>query len=315
MRGLDWTFCGEPLQRKQEQVENPDTTRSIWSFVKDTLDLTVNQRGFGWAWSRNYKPPPQTRPTSSTPMFLLYTLTSFLAHYVVADCTHFVIQSTDWERFTNPYGTPLFDYGLAPIPRYLLSSFNSALVGLVVYCGIQALYEMSTITLIMISNYSPSDFHPLFDAPWKATSLADFWANRWHQLFRRVFIQLGTKPLTFFAGRQSGIGLLGGFVVSGFLHDWGMWGMARDSDFFMVGGYFIMQGVGLFLESTILKKLFGGKVDGWKGWMWAMFWTIVWANMFVDAWCRRGLLASVFVPENYRPSEIIFDLVRRVIAV
>lgn len=310
MRQLDWAFSRQPLKR-----ESAEPHGSIWSSVKNTVDLTLNQRGFGWTWSGNYKPPPHTRPTSSTTAFQMFTLASLLTHYVIADCAHFLIQSTDWSRLTNPAGAPIFDYGLEPIPRYLLSSFNSALAGLTIYCGIQCLYDMSTIVLLVISNYSPLDFPPLFDAPWRATSLADFWAVRWHQLFRRVFIQLGAKPLSFFVGRQSGIGLLGGFVISGILHDWGMWGMAKDSEFLTVGGYFIVQGLGVFLESTVLKKVFGGKLGGWKGWVWTMFWAISWANMFVDAWCRRGLLASLFVPPDYRPSIIIYDLARRVAAI
>jgi hypothetical protein len=312
MRVLDWAFCREPLRRIHQ---GPAHNRSLWSFTKDTLDLTINQRGLGWNWSRNYKPPQHTRSTASTPKFLLHAFISALYHYLVADYTRFLIQSTNWYSLRDPNGAPLFNYTLAPIPRYLLSSFISALVGLVVYSSIQMLYDMSTLILIPISNYSPLDWPPLFDAPWKSTSLVDFWVNRWHSLFRHVFIQLGVKPLTFVVGRRGGLGLLGGFIVSGILHDWGIWGMGSGLDFFMIGGYFIIQGVGVILETTLLAKLFGGKVDGFKGRVWTTFWIIVWANTIVDAWFRRGLVACLILPEDYRPSVMTYELVRSIIAI
>ncbi|GAW10556.1 fruit-body specific protein a [Lentinula edodes] len=38
---------------------------------------------------------------------------------------------------------------------------------------------------------SPTQWPPIFDEPWRADSLSDFWAKRWHQLFRHFFIGLG----------------------------------------------------------------------------------------------------------------------------
>jgi hypothetical protein len=87
-----------------------------------------------------------------------------------------------------------------------------------------------------------------------------------------------------------------------------MWGMTQGTNFPMVGGYFIMQGVGVIIERTVLKKALGGKVDGWKGWVWTMGWTVIWANLIVDVWFRQGLLATRSLPDEFRPPMLVQKL-------
>jgi hypothetical protein len=89
----------------------------------------------------------------------------------------------------------------------------------------------------------------------------------------------------------------------------GMFAVAERVDLVLVGIYFIMQGVGVFLERTILKRLFGGKVDGWKGQIWTMAWILIWANLFAHAWFMRGLAASMFMPPRFRPSIMVYNFV------
>jgi hypothetical protein len=122
--------------------------------------------------------------------------------------------------------------------------------------------------------------------------------------------------LTYIFGKKSGrgLGIFGGFIVSGILHNLGMWRMSERLDIFLVEGHFIMQGLGVFLEVTIVKRLFGGKVDGWKGWIWTMTWVITWSNMFAHAWCLRGFAASMFVPTAFRPSMIMYNFVHSLIS-
>jgi Membrane bound O-acyl transferase family len=311
MKVLDWTFCvREPLQRKSSTGKRMCST----TFIKDMCDLSFNLRGIGWTWSRGYTPPPHTRPTSSTPRFLLHTLSSLIIHIILGDFFNFGIQLTDWPNFTNPQGAPLFNPRLAPIPRYLLSTFNSAAVTVILYCGIQILYDTITLITILFFNYSPTDWPPIFNEPWKATSVEDFWSNRWHQALRRSFITLGSKPLTYIVGKQCGLGAFGGFVISGLLHTLAMWKMGKNLDFFLVEGCFVMQGVGVLIERTVLQRLFGGKVGGWKGRIWAMTWIYVWNNMFMHAWCLRGAAAGVFVPPPFSPSVIVNNFVRSLIS-
>lgn len=43
----------------------------------------------------------------------------------------------------------------------------------------------------------PESWPPMFDSPFTASSLADFWTRRWHAIFRRVFERI-TKAILFF---------------------------------------------------------------------------------------------------------------------
>jgi len=61
----------------------------------------------------------------------------------------------------------------------------------------------------------------VFERPWISTSLADLWSFRWHQTFRYMFVELGSRP----GGAKLASGRLGAFALSGAaLHDFGMWG-------------------------------------------------------------------------------------------
>ncbi|KAG8680924.1 hypothetical protein FRC09_017872, partial [Ceratobasidium sp. 395] len=129
------------------------------------------------------------------------------------------------------------------------------------------------------------EWPPLFDDPPNATSLRDFWSNRWHSVFRRNFWSAGGKPgmvvgkyvgeaadevvqslsvrnthsndekarnggqITTQAPRIGSV--LGVFLMSGLLHDFGMWGMGQGMDFRRVTGYFLIQGAGLIIETAL----------------------------------------------------------------
>jgi hypothetical protein len=77
--------------------------------------------------------------------------------------------------------------------------------------------------------------------------------------------------------------------------------MGRGTNSWAVTGFFLMMGVGVILEG-IFKKVTGVRVGGWGGYIWAMCWTLGWANIIVDAWARIGLMGSVFVPADVRPA-------------
>jgi hypothetical protein len=161
------------------------------------------------------------------------------------------------------------------------------------YAVIQWIYDLNTINVILLFRQSPSQWPPLFDAPWRATSLSKFWGKGWHQLFRSSFVRIGAKPLSFFIGRA---GILGAFFLSAILHDWGMWAMGRGSHFGSVAGFFLMMGVGCILEEWF-KKMLGKNVQGWWGWLWTMCWIVGWGNWLVDAWAKTGLLGSTIMPD------------------
>lgn len=98
---------------------------------------------------------------------------------------------------------------------------------------------------------------------------------------------------------------MGAFVVSGLMHDAGVWGLGRGTEFRTVCGFFFM-GVGAALEH-VFRQMTGRRVGGIWGWAWTMVWTICWGTLIVDAWARRGMIAADFFPYELRPGKVLID--------
>ena len=297
MRVIEWTISSHPLQRvdghpapspaKGEGSAKPIALKTaLW----DALDLISNFRGIDWDWSRDNCMPKETRPTDSTPTFLAYTALSALTHLALFDTSLHTFRTISPSTFRSPAGGTIFDSTLPPLERYTRSTAMTLLSGIVFYAIIQCIYDLNTITMILLFRQKPSRWPPLFDAPWRATSVANFWGKRWHQLFRSSFVSIGVKPGSYFAGRAGAV--YGAFLVSAILHDWGMWPMARGLQFSRVGGFFLAMGLGCILEERSSVK-----TRGWSGWAWTMLWVVGWGNLLVDAWARTGLLSGTIFPD------------------
>lgn len=84
----------------------------------------------------------------------------------------------------------------------------------------------------------------LFDRPWAATSLREFWGRRWNRAFSAVARERVYRPVARLRGRTAG--LLAAFVFSGLVHELllsvparGGWGLPT--------AYFLLQGLGVVL--------------------------------------------------------------------
>src|ERR1700728_4516333 len=94
LRAIVWTFRVEPLSlieplppltngsHKSNGIHksiSPDANgekhaEGLTTTAWNALDLMFNLRGIGWTWSKGLRFPPETRPTNSTPAFLLATM-------------------------------------------------------------------------------------------------------------------------------------------------------------------------------------------------------------------------------------------------
>jgi len=184
------------------------------------------------------------------------------------------------------------------------------LSGLTICVGIQLGYYMLSFWGLLVFRNDPTEWPPIFDSPWLSTSLAEFWAQRWHQAFRDLFVSCGSKPFARVFGRLGTV--MGAFFISGILHVAGLWGMGRGTEFWAVGGYFLMMGVGVILE-RVWKQMTGYRVKGWIGRVWTLFWVGFWGIFLVDAWAAKGLIGSVFFAEKYRPMNHIARLVSNIV--
>lgn len=313
MRCIVWTFVQTPFQRKPSSSvsESPSTMHLL------AADLCCALRGCDWTWSKGLFIAPQTRTTYSKSRFILETLASCIGHTLLVDIFHYSAQRL---LRSAAHGSSIFSSSLSFPGRYILSSTITLFSGLVIYAGIQLFYDFLTLCAVIIFRQDPSDWPLLFNAPWRATSVQDLWAKRWHQLFRDVFVGIGYTPVVSLLRRFGGAGkalsapagVMGAFSVSGFLHYAGLWGMGRGTEFY-AAGFFLMMGVGIILE-RVYQCATGRKVGQWMGWMWTGAWVVGWGHILVDAWARRGLIDSVFLPEGWRPGKWVVDKVLELIS-
>jgi alginate O-acetyltransferase complex protein AlgI len=108
----------------------------------------------------------------------------------------------------------------------------------------------------------------LWDNPAAATSLADFWGNRWNRIFSGFARDLIFLPLARAAGVR--VASFGVFLFSGLLHDWAWSGAVRGG----YGGptlYFLLQGLFTQVESTALgRRLIRQRPAVGRAWTWLM---------------------------------------------
>lgn len=114
--------------------------------------------------------------------------------------------------------------------------------------------------------------------------------------------------MRYIMGRTGAV--MGAFFVSAMLHYLALWGMGKGTEFWTLGTFFMMMGVGVILEG-MWKELTGYRVGGILGKVWAAIWLVSWGQLLIDAYCRKGVVASVFFPEEYRPSLILWRLIHR----
>lgn len=104
---------------------------------------------------------------------------------------------------------------------------------------------------------------PLMQSPATATSLADFWGNRWNTAFNKLVHDLAFRPLA----RRAGIAwaTMGVFAISGIIHELAISFPARGG-YGLPFGYFLLQGVGVLIERSHTGHAFGLS-HGWRGWL------------------------------------------------
>lgn len=235
--------------------------------------------------------------------FVLWTLASICFHLPVLDLLQYAVQRFGPGTFGTVKGGSIFDPNLNPLIRYSRSTFISFLSGLVVYCAIQVAYDISTLFGVVVFGQLPAQWPPVFNDPWNATSLSEFWAKRWHLLFRDIFVNIGGVPASHLFGRAGGV--LGAFFVSGLLHYIGLFGLGNGSDALGMIGFFMLNGCGVILEA-FWKRRTGHRVGGLLGRGWTALCLLGLSNLLVDAWAQKGLIGAMFIPDERRLPVMIF---------
>ncbi|KAH7912162.1 hypothetical protein BJ138DRAFT_1112620 [Hygrophoropsis aurantiaca] len=296
-RTLQWILMKNPPKRiVQDREATP--SRNTYDIIKDALDLMINLRGHDWNWSGGLYIPPETRPTSSRLRFILATLISCIIHGLTCGALHTAVQTFSPDGFATHNGGTIFDASLPAPVRYLRSSIISTMTAFAIYSVLRCGYELMAIGGIVVLGQEPHQWPPAFEKPWISVSLREFWGKRWHQWFRGTFLFLGARPLSYIGGRVGGI--IGAFLASAVFHHTALYVLDENAKLWNMIVPFAMMGLGMVLE-RVYTMVSGRKVGGWLGWVWTMFWLVLWGNPMVDAWAQAGMMGCSTILDSTGP--------------
>ncbi|KAN0123336.1 hypothetical protein V8E52_002668 [Russula decolorans] len=268
----------------------------LW--LQDALEFMFSMRGLGWDFGKGVHTPPTTRPQERK-AFLRATLSSFLASFLLLDIIDSAIKLIP--GVGDPFGGSIFFPNLPFLTRYLVSTTIHVLTGAALVVGFSMVYDLITLFAVAVLGHSPSAWPPVMDNPWASQSLHEFWAKRWHQLFRQTFLVFGGIPGRKIAGD---VGLvLGTFLASGLFHECTILAMGCKWDS-RVPLFFLLQG-GSVIGERVWKKVTGRRVDGLLGRLWVYFDIMILGQPLVDAWHRRGLGGGMIIPPWISPARLL----------
>ncbi|EGO21322.1 hypothetical protein SERLADRAFT_417641 [Serpula lacrymans var. lacrymans S7.9] len=294
VRTLEWTSQIEPYRRqavrysfnKEGLGTKAEAVPEYSNLFMNALDLVCSLRGVGWNWSRGLYIPPDTRPTGSKVRFLASTFMLFVWYTFICGTLHTAVKSFSPETIGSSSGGTTFDPSLAPLLRYTRSSIIATLTAFVIFNFMHCGYYFGAFVSIFFLGHDPSQWPPIFDKPWRATSLKEMWGRRWHQFFRQSFVFIGRW--FGFVGGRAGV-VMGAFLASGVYHHIATFAIDAEVDAWPTLVSFGMMGVGILLEAAF-ERVTRRRVGGWVGWLWTMAWMMLWGNLMVDAWTRAGML-------------------------
>ncbi|KAH7099458.1 membrane bound O-acyl transferase family-domain-containing protein [Auriculariales sp. MPI-PUGE-AT-0066] len=285
--------------------------------VGDVNDMLCSGRGFGWDFGTGAGliVPKNTKPLDRRAYFWA-TVRTFIINFFFFDLLESLVKLSP--SAATPAGGTIFLPELPPLQRYLFSTAVHVMTGMTFVTGFTAMHELCAFIDVFILGHSPEDWPPLFDSPWASASVSEFWSRRWHQTMRPAFLDLGGYPLQWLLSpfgkdaRRLGL-VMGTFLASGFLHDFGMWNIQRE--FYPDALYFFgAQGAAVCLE-YIYYRVTGRKVGGWVGMLWAYAFVVVGGQPMINGWHMRGIGNGVVWPPHLSPArQLLFPAVRRLIA-
>ncbi|KAL4246186.1 wax synthase family protein [Abortiporus biennis] len=267
--------------------------------ISDTLDVWFNFRGIGYKFSEGTIIPKEYRSLQPN-RFILSTLVSIIRDTIVMELLHTVFYI--FPGLTDVGGHSIFYQTLPPLQRYAISTMLTITFAHFSIISLRGTYNLTAIVAIGLFGSSPTSWPPLFNNPWAATSLHDFWARRWHSMLRRNFIIVGGFPGYWIAGRIGFI--IGVFAVSGLLHDLAAYVLPTPLDN-RVTLFFFFQAVGLILEEAY-KHITGKRVGGLGGRIWTVLFLVGFGQWIVNAWMAFGISCNPGTLPMLNPVKIYY---------
>lgn len=287
---------GKPLPR-----EVVPFTPTIWGRLCYAYDL-MTACGSSWfpglAW--NFAPSsyihqnPKAKPQLQ---FFLSSLWLFAETYMTLDVIETIMSSRKWNTME------VFPVTSLPIPQQLVF----ALCVCVSTClSINIAYVIMALIASMIGIPSTA-FPPIFNRPFRSTSLAEFWSIRWHAIFRRPFNKWSEAimypPTKYFklSERTSKFTRAAAiFFMSYGMHLILVWIVPERPNYpphdflnLQAAKFFLAQPLGLSIELLVAFPLTKALPNPWRkearrlfAWCW-LLWT---GRFWSDVWISRGLM-------------------------
>jgi len=231
--------------------------------------------------------------------FLKSTFLMFIKNLMILDLLDSLVKLVP--GVGSPEGGTIFLPQLPLFQRYAFSTIIHLCTGIGLIAGFYVFYHLCTLMSVGVLRQSPLSWPPVMDNPWAADSLNDFWAKRWHQLLRRMFIVFGGHPASYIAGP---VGMVfGTFLASGMFHEFSTYTMGKGLDP-SITLFFLWQALGVVGERTWWKAT-GYRVRGWFGLAWVYFSIMVVGQPCVNAWHVGGLGGGLLIPPGLSPTRVL----------
>jgi len=161
--------------------------------------------------------------------------------------------------------------------------------GWVAMVGIVLMLHFGLLELIVLWwRFRGRDLRPLMQQPLQASSLSDFWGNRWNTGFRDFAHEHIFRPLC--RHSNSRVATLASFIFSGMIHELAI-SVPAGSGYGLPFAYFVVQWIGITLERYASRRGWPLR-SGVPGWLFAALFLVAPAGLLF----HTGFVCDVIVP-------------------
>ncbi|KAI8839373.1 hypothetical protein BJ741DRAFT_706826 [Chytriomyces cf. hyalinus JEL632] len=297
------------LMRTLEMSTFPRTMNRKWSitdygeFVATSSNNSVRQLESMQQVARREWKPRTVQPSERTfnyflRVFIRLMITTMAYAVGKAYCLKHAYVSLD--GFLNPF--------------HAARLMDHAMFAVTFFCDIELAYTLGTLPMVMLFK---APYTPIFDQPYFATSLRDFWSRRWNYPIKLTIHRLAfipTQQLLSYSGDtkkkvgaapplwHSMIATLSAFALSALFHEYIVFILIRgethgtSSIFFMIHGMLCIAHV-WFQKASGFGKTWGTGVF-WNGVSWLLTMSVLFVTcpLFVGPYARSGVMLQFPIP-------------------
>jgi len=223
-----------------------------------------NKRRIGRLWSHKPFLAPSNRSTS-----IASILARIVVKFTVWDLCLYTMHHLR-PSANDPAVDTIFDPTLDLLPRWACTALFAVCYGMLVYTSVDMYYSTTSRRSALSAHRPP---HP----PTASLEMAAALQLPMDIHLDRRFLEIPLAPvlpahvcrLRRAARQLTSAHFSGAFGASAVIHDLGMWGLGRGTEFRTVGGFFVLMGIGVILEHGF-KGMTGRCVGGFWGWVWVV---------------------------------------------